>query len=119
VLTKDEFMIRCPDMYAEIKLEGYQKGLADGQEKKKKADEYPLSGFISSCCILTSRARSQGGLLYGCFKDWYRKKLFNEQINPNAYELVPTATWFGRQLNKKFKKLKSGGFFVYKGIRRK
>ena len=119
-MTKDDFMIRHPDLYAEIKLEGYQKGLSDGQKKKKtEEDEYPLSKFILECLILDPSAMDKAALLYGCFEDWYRERLFYEQINPNAYEIVPTATWFGRQLSKKFEKVKSHGGIFYKGIKRK
>ena len=120
MMKKEDFMFRHPDLYAEIKLEGYQKGFSDGQGKaKEEADRCPLSGFIDECCILDPGARDRAALLYGRFKDWYTEKLFSEKINPDVYEIVPSETWFGRQLGKRFERVKSSGVTFYKGITRK
>jgi len=74
-------------------------------------DEYPLSEFIDECCITDSGARDSVALLYGSFKNWYR-----ERIDSDIYAIAPIETWFGRQLSKRFEKVRSSGLVLYKGI---
>ncbi|HBJ75260.1 MAG TPA: hypothetical protein DDY86_07095 [Syntrophaceae bacterium] len=119
-MRKDEFMIRHPDLYAEIKLEGYERAMRLRPSYGKCGPaECVINTFLEHCCVRDSLARDRATLLYGTFREWYKSYMFSEEINPDAYETAPSSTWFGRQLSMKFEKLKSGGVIFYKGIRRK
>lgn len=89
-------------------------GLAPPPSVREAAETYQreqdiVADFIEEKCITFDNpesARTSGNDLYTEFSEWYQKYHRSK---------VPSITWFGRRMSKKFAKEKDGAVF-YKGV---
>ncbi len=96
-------------------VEGYLKwskyGLIEPQCIKDQRQEYRgemdvVEAFIEECCFTDGKAKVQAKKLYQIYKDW---------ANENSQYMM-SSTKFGREMGKKFNKLKTDGLIYYAGI---
>ena len=94
-------------------IEGYQMWMLEGlniperlkMEVEEHKDEMDLLGkFIDDCCELTGTIKSSD--LYGVYKQW--ANVYNEHLY--------SQTMFGREISKKFERIKGKKANIYKGI---
>ncbi|WP_051617251.1 DNA primase family protein [Desulfonatronovibrio hydrogenovorans] len=89
-------------------------GLAPPPSVREAAETYQreqdiVADFIEEKCVVfddPETARTSGNDLYTSFSEWYQKYHRSK---------VPSITWFGRRMTKKFAKEKDGAVF-YKGV---
>jgi putative DNA primase/helicase len=95
-------------------VEGYMKWRTDGLKEpqiiKDQRNEYRgemdvVEAFIEECCIRESKAKVQAKTLYQAYREWASD---NGQYMMNS-------TKFGREIGKRFEKLKSSGIY-YRGL---
>ena len=115
-MTKEDLMIRHPELYAEVKLEWFYKGFSackNGAIPEGLLN--PLTLFIEQCCIVDAGAETSEHLLYHHFSGWYKHQSGFYESNNMVIEIVPGHKWFHNHLRKLFElKLR-----IYKGISRK
>lgn len=70
-------------------------------------EENVIADFIGKRCYQEAGANVQAADIYAQFCAWYLE---------NEGDDVPTATWFGRRLARRFEKTKSQGVILYHGI---
>lgn len=96
-------------------VEGFSKWQKDGLKEPKiveqQRDSYrtemdAVENFINDCCIRDSQKRSKAKPLFSAYREW--------AIENNQYQM--SSTKFGREMGKKFEKMKSDGTNVYLGI---
>jgi putative DNA primase/helicase len=96
-------------------VEGYllwrSTGLREPQVIKDQRKEYrtemdTVEAFIEDCCIRENRTKVQAKKLYQVYRDW---------ASDNGQYLM-SSTKFGREMGKKFSKLKTDGLIYYAGI---
>ena len=105
---KEQLIIKDPDLYAEIILEGYERGMSAGTKKGPDSPNVFLLGdFLGSICTLRPDAKVHARRLYGYFRIWY---------HDNIGEIAPSEKWFEAQMTPLFKKVKGGITSYYEGI---
>ena len=70
-------------------------------------DEDVIGDFIGKHCFQETGAKVQAADIYSRFRAWYLETEGDD---------VPTNTWFGRRLARRFEKRKSQGLVMYHGI---
>ena len=97
-------------------VEGYSKwqreGLKEPETIKVQRQEYrvemdSIECFIEECCLKAPQFRVQAKSLFTEYKNW---------ASDNGQYMM-SSTKFGREMGKKFNKLKTGGSIHYTGIR--
>lgn len=97
-------------------VEGHSKWQRDGLKEpeviKMQRQEYrvemdSIECFIEECCIKESNFRVQAKTLFNEYKNW---------ASDNGQYMM-SSTKFGREMGKKFKKLKTDGSIHYTGLR--
>lgn len=76
--------------------------------EKYRMDEDMLGDWIEECCDREPAAKEKAADLFKSFVVWYHDNIGKGD--------KLTGTWFGKQLTKKFDKIKSNGSNVYIGI---
>lgn len=72
-----------------------------------RRDEDLLSDFIEDRCVLEPVVVGGSTEIYHAFEDWYTE---------NVGSKVPTQNWLGKQLRRRFEKVKRDGRNCYRGI---
>lgn len=97
-------------------VEGYAKWQKDGLKEprsiKDQRQEYrtemdSIEAFIEECCIKSSQSKQQSKTLFTAYREW---------ASENGQYMM-SSTKFGREMGKKFQKLKSDGTIYYTGLR--
>lgn len=96
-------------------VEGFTKWQNDGLKEptivKQQRNEYrtemdAVENFINDCCVRNPQKRSKAQQLFSAYREW--------AIENNQYQM--SSTKFGREMGKKFDKMKSNGTNEYIGI---
>ncbi|MCK9275219.1 MAG: phage/plasmid primase, P4 family [Syntrophales bacterium] len=72
-----------------------------------RRDEDLIGDFVEECCIIEPGATGRAGDLFERFEEWYLS---------NVGKKVPSQHWLGKQLRKRFEKVRHNGRVVYKGV---
>jgi hypothetical protein len=76
-------------------------------KNNSKATSIVIHNFVGKCCVVNKKYSCRSATLYKKFIKWFPD-------NPN--QEIPSIMWFGCQLSKLFKKSKSNGLIIYRGI---
>lgn len=96
-------------------VEGFTKwqetGLNEPRTVKRQRAEYrtemdSVENFINECCVRDPRKRGKAKPLFSAYREW--------AIENNQYQM--SSTKFGREMGKKFEKIKSEGTNMYVGV---
>lgn len=77
------------------------------QTEQYRRDEDLLSDFIEDRCIIEPGAAGGSSEIYAEFESWYQQSVGVK---------VPTQRWLGKQLRRRFERVKRDGRMVYLGI---
>lgn len=96
-------------------VEGFTKWHKDGlkepaivkaQRKEYRTEMDTVENFINDCCVRDPRKRGTAQQLFSAYRAW--------AIENNQYQM--SSTKFGREMGKKFDKMKTNGTNVYIGV---
>jgi hypothetical protein len=98
-ISKKQLMFKDPDLYAEIILEGYERGLGRGARVRDTPGVFLLDDFLMAFCILSPDTKVETHRLWGGFRIWYHDTLG---------DIAPSEKWFEAQMTAVFKKVQVG-----------
>ena len=96
-------------------IDGYIKYLKYGLEEplciSSQRDEYrvemdSIAAFIDETCIVSENSRVRASYLFKAYTSWAKEN--------NQYQM--SSTKFGTEFSKRFKKSKSDGYIIYRGV---
>lgn len=94
--------------YAKWKVEGLKEPeIIKAQRQEYRVEMDSIECFLEDCCVRGSSARVPAKQFYSEYKSW---------ASENGQYMM-SSTKFGREMGKKFNKLKTGGNIHYTGVR--